>query len=322
MRTLSTEGQHQIADLASRHGFSTAAVMSMLEAVIAGHGGMAQFNHAEFGGSGQWMNGGMTMVSDMFNNDLKNRVDALCTDLAALVQKQPDLARVNPRNVQTQSQFSQDGSEDHGSKQQTRHHGEDGHQSKGNVAGDPAQDDAAHGNSLFAAGSNDTGNWWPAKLGQPDSSGSQNATRYAWFSGAHRLAIMTHGTVKVYDTLDHQIGGVSQQQSGGSTLAFTSQHGVIKLDSLPQVDADESAASAAKKPESQHAQAPSHQASQAAASSNGGTPAHHAGQSSSHGAPASADVFMLIEKLADLRTKGLLNEDEFLAKKTELLGRL
>ena len=34
----------------------------MLRAVRAGHGGMAQFNHPEFGGSGQWMRGGMTMV--------------------------------------------------------------------------------------------------------------------------------------------------------------------------------------------------------------------------------------------------------------------
>jgi hypothetical protein len=32
---------------------------------------MAQLSHPEFGGSGQWMAGGATMFSDMFNNALK-----------------------------------------------------------------------------------------------------------------------------------------------------------------------------------------------------------------------------------------------------------
>jgi hypothetical protein len=38
---------------------------------------MAQFNHPEFAGSGQWMQGGMLMLGDMFNHALKGRVDAL-----------------------------------------------------------------------------------------------------------------------------------------------------------------------------------------------------------------------------------------------------
>jgi len=33
----------------------------MLFAVLAGNGSMAQFDHAEFAGSGQWMQGGMIM---------------------------------------------------------------------------------------------------------------------------------------------------------------------------------------------------------------------------------------------------------------------
>ena len=45
----------------------------MLESVVNGNGAMAQFSHPEFGGSGQWMRGGMIMVSDMFNNYLKGR---------------------------------------------------------------------------------------------------------------------------------------------------------------------------------------------------------------------------------------------------------
>jgi hypothetical protein len=35
-----------------------------------------------------------------------------------------------------------------------------------------------------------------------------------------------------------------------------------------------------------------------------------------------ADIFAKIERLADLRQKGILSEEEFAAKKTELLARL
>ena len=77
MRQLSPAGQQIISDIAQRHGFSVDATMSMLDSVINGNGSMAQFNHHEFAGSGQWMRGGMIMVSDMFNNYLKGRVDGL-----------------------------------------------------------------------------------------------------------------------------------------------------------------------------------------------------------------------------------------------------
>lgn len=70
-----------IDDLARRHGFSPEAVAVMVAAMARG-GGQAQFSHPEFGGSGQWMPG-MTMVGDMFNGDLRGRVDALCRDIAA-----------------------------------------------------------------------------------------------------------------------------------------------------------------------------------------------------------------------------------------------
>jgi hypothetical protein len=39
------------------------------------------------------MRGGMSMIGDMFNSSLKSRVDALCSDLAALVANQPGLIR-------------------------------------------------------------------------------------------------------------------------------------------------------------------------------------------------------------------------------------
>jgi hypothetical protein len=40
-------------------------------------------------------------------------------------------------------------------------------------------------------------------------------------------------------------------------------------------------------------------------------------------APAQeADIFSAIERLADLRAKGILTDEEFAQKKSELLGRL
>ncbi len=81
-----------------------------------------------------------------------------------------------------------------------------------------------------------SGAWWPAGLPTPDSTGSQNHTRYAWFAASRRLAIERAGRVTLYDTLDHRIGGVAQQQAGTSTLSFTSQHGVVDPVRLPIVD--------------------------------------------------------------------------------------
>ena len=72
-----------IADIAQRHGFSADAARIVAEALRHGGGRMAQFSHPELGGMGQWSAGGMLMIGDMFNNGLKARVDALCSDLAA-----------------------------------------------------------------------------------------------------------------------------------------------------------------------------------------------------------------------------------------------
>ena len=91
MRQLSEAGERAINDLAQRYGFSSDAVLSMLESVVNGNGTMAQFSHPEFGGSGQWMRGGMIMVSDMFNNSLKGRIDGLCNELWGLVANEDDL---------------------------------------------------------------------------------------------------------------------------------------------------------------------------------------------------------------------------------------
>jgi hypothetical protein len=77
--------------------------------------------------------------------------------------------------------------------------------------------------------------WWPNDLGAPASCGSQNDVRYAFFPSSRRLAIEESGKVTVYDSGDHQISGVSQQQGSDRTLAFTSQKGDVKTNELKKV---------------------------------------------------------------------------------------
>jgi hypothetical protein len=60
---------------------------------------MAQFSHAEFGGSGQWMRGGMLMIGDMFNDRLKARVAALCIDVADALGEDPVLEETDERST-------------------------------------------------------------------------------------------------------------------------------------------------------------------------------------------------------------------------------
>ena len=277
MRQLSPQGRQTLDDIAQRHGFSFDATLSMLESVINGNGSMAQFNHPEFSGSGQWMRGGMTMVSDMFNNYLKGRVDNLCSELSNLVASQPDLLRSG--SFQSQSQG--------GSHTQ---------QIQANHAGGETGFGAS---SLFVPPAPGTsGDWWPADLRWPNSTGAQNSVRYAYFAQARRLVIEAHGSVTVYDTLDHQIGGFSQQQSVGGTLSFSSQYGLMDVASLPVVSRDGQPPVQAPAPQPQ------------------GTPFSPPPET---GAP---DVFAAIERLAGLHAKGMLTDAEYSTKKAELLARL
>jgi CelD/BcsL family acetyltransferase involved in cellulose biosynthesis len=77
-----------IARVAIRHSVSADAVRTIMQALRAGGGTMAQFSHPEFGGMSQW-SPGMSMVGDMFNNSLKSKLDAVCTELAAYVAHTP-----------------------------------------------------------------------------------------------------------------------------------------------------------------------------------------------------------------------------------------
>ena len=75
-----------------RHSVSPDAVRTILRALRSGGGRMAQFSHSDFGGMSQW-SPGMSMVGDMFNNSLKSKLDAVCTELAAYVAETPSSGR-------------------------------------------------------------------------------------------------------------------------------------------------------------------------------------------------------------------------------------
>ena len=92
-------------EVAQRHGVSSDAVLTLLQAIMSGNGTSAQFSHPDLGGMGQWSQGGMVMVGDMFNNALKHRVDMLCSELAGLVRGEP-LFHGGVGQSQTQSQGS------------------------------------------------------------------------------------------------------------------------------------------------------------------------------------------------------------------------
>jgi hypothetical protein len=86
-----------IARVSLRHSVSPDAVRTILRALRAGGGTIAQFSHSDFGGMSQWSSG-MSMVGDMFNNSLKSKLDAVCTELAAYVAEMPSTDRGGGRD--------------------------------------------------------------------------------------------------------------------------------------------------------------------------------------------------------------------------------
>ena len=155
MQRLTDQGQQKINELAQRYGVGTDAVMTLLQALVTSNGTMAQFNHRELGGGGQWMLGGMTMVGDMFNHGLKSKVDGLCSELSQLLAQQPFVPV--PASFQSQGQGG-------GQQQQQGGYGAVG---PGLV-------------SLFVpeAPGRTSRQWWPPELGFPNGTGAQNQVRY------------------------------------------------------------------------------------------------------------------------------------------------
>jgi hypothetical protein len=261
---LTADGRRRLAELAQRHGVSLDAALTLLRALAAGGGTMAQFSHPELGGLGQWATGGMVMVGDMFNQGLRQRVDGLGRDLAALLQEGSPFAALGPE------------------------------------ASDPGESRMKGGGPGAV--------WWPTELGAPAATGGQNTMRYAYFPVARRLAIHQDGTLSLYDTGEHRITGVSQQQqsAGGGTIALSSHAGPLRLDALRRVDP-----------------APAPDGRSAAAAARG-----QEASSASAGAPPppqareDGDPLALMERLAELHRRGVLTEEEFTTKKAELLRRI
>ena len=264
MKNLTPEGARRLDDAAMRHGVSLDAVSVLLDALAQSNGSRAQFNHPDLGGMGQWSQGGMIMVGDMFNHGLKHRVDALCNELAGILREQPMSAE------------------------------DAAYQSK----------DKAAGVSLFVSRSDAAGQWWPSGLGSPASIGAQNDLKYAYFPSSSRLVILQDRQVRIYDTGEHRISGVSQQQSGDQTLTFTSQIGLVRGGDLRLVKQEEEP----KSPEA---------ASEPVPPLPGLLSQARPVATSTHD-----DIIALIERLAELRKREILSEQEFAAKKAELLGRL
>jgi hypothetical protein len=273
------EASRAISEIAGRHGFGEGAGLAMAEALAASGGSMAQFHHPDLGGMGQWSRGGMLMIGDMFNNNLKARVGALADDLADAMAQGAIAARR------------------------------------------PAYGEASSG----------FGQWWPEELGSPSSTGAQNGQRYAVFPAGRRLAVERDGRVVLYDTGDHGIGGASQQQGGASTLSFSTDRGSIGVEDLREVGA---AHSASPEPEPARTQpapdwatpAPTAETPRDAAvppaDPYAPKPRETFSSSPASSGAEGADPVELIRKLAALKDAGVLTEQEFQAKKTELLARI
>ncbi|WP_245413794.1 SHOCT domain-containing protein [Fulvimarina endophytica] len=307
----------EISRIASSTGFSKDAVEAMADAMRSGGGSMAQFNHPELGGFGQWSAGGMLMIGDMFNNQLKGRVGTLA---------------------------------------------------------DAVSNALAYGGLTMRSrtGASGSAQWWPEDLGHPASSGAQNQTRYAVFPEKARLAIERGGETTIYDTGEHRIGGVSQQQGGTSSLRFSSQLGTVEADDLRRVgpsrnDEPETDPFSVGRENERTAQAP--EPSRASIASRAerstgherlGNEAHKrdreasaddlrsaqsrqpaetapaprspaglessASKSESDARPSperqDGDPIRMIRELAALKADGILTEEEFAAKKAELLSRI
>ena len=149
--------------------------------------------------------------------------------------------------------------------------------------------------------------WWPVELGNPFSSGAQNNTRYAIFQ--NRLAVDVNGQVTVYNTLDNNISGISQQQGGNDSLTFSSQYGTILVSTLPIIS------------EFGEKHTPNNQAlnnfiqpivEQVVANNSTNSALNE----------SSKTIIELIEQLSTLQTAGILTQEEFSTKKAELLARL
>lgn len=161
------------------------------------------------------------------------------------------------------------------------------------------------------------GAWWPAALGRPGASGAQDGMRYVVFPEARRLAVQRDGTVTLYDTGEHRIGGVAQGRTGtAGSLAFTDRDGEVRLESLRVVGRDDLAVlhGAAGAAGAAHATG--------AAPGPGGMDGPGPAATAEPVAPGAGEPLDVLERLGALRREGALTEAEFAAAKARVLDRL
>ncbi|MET0172111.1 MAG: SHOCT domain-containing protein [Agrobacterium vaccinii] len=170
-----------------------------------------------------------------------------------------------------------------------------------------------NGSSFFYQSSSHSSSW-PQDLGQASSTGAQNNLRYAFFPVSRRLAIDVNGEITVYDTKDHNIGGFSQQQSGDQSLTFTSQHGLVRVADLDIV----AAAGSLETPQDTQGAMPNLMEAAPVLSVTPPSTNLVSEPTAFH----QDDIISKIERLAGLRSKGIISDEEFAAKKKELLERL
>ena len=203
----------ELTQIAQRHGVSAGAVAEVHAALASSGGSLAQFHHPELGGRGQWMPG-MVQVGTMFDDALKARVAAICTEVAAKIQNATETrsSAIHARSTQVEMQ------------------GEPMEPMKPMTGMKPM----APMSPMKPMDAPEA--WWPDGYGSPAAAGGQNDVRYAWFADKRRLLVDVAGYVATYDTADHKISGIAQSQGDGSHIVFSSQHGPIALESLRAVE--------------------------------------------------------------------------------------
>jgi hypothetical protein len=167
-------------------------------------------------------------------------------------------------------------------------------------------------------------NWWPADLGVPSAAGGQNDVRYAFFPGTRRLAIQIGDVTRIFDTGEHHIGGVQQQQgSGYGSVSFTSQFGTFGVASLRDLGTQPAAQAPAAAPvPAPAASAPPSQSQYQSSPAPQFAPAASPAKPASGASDDAAVIVAAIESLAGLHQRGILSDEEFATKKAELLSRL
>ncbi|SKB61184.1 SHOCT domain-containing protein [Dyadobacter psychrophilus] len=174
-----------------------------------------------------------------------------------------------------------------------------------------------HQESKSAASSNNVSSSWPSVFGNPTSSGAQNNFRYAYFAPVRRLVVEENGKRTIYDTKHHNITGVSQQQGSGNSYKFTSQEGPVDLGSLDLIS--EPSGQTQPTPE------PVYDVT-STADLHGETDRSPTDRSPTDRSPTDRSpqdiIIATIEKVNVLFEKGQISEEEFKAKKQELLARL